>query len=87
MPYRSEDDEYLLSCPSMEQQAWCAICGATGHIEMHHAVPRSRGGKRGPVVALCGRCHHHHHSVSPFVFDYRDGSWYADGKKMVQEEK
>ena len=85
MGNRSLHDEYLLTCPTMEPQRACAICGRTDRpIEMHHVVPRSRTTKRlrGPVVPLCGGCHHHHHSVSPYEWDYRDGSWYANGKKL-----
>ena len=78
-------DDYLMECPTMLPQKWCSRCGRTGIIEMHHVVPRSRGGHRGPVVALCERCHHHHHSVSPYSWDYHDGAWWADDKRLIED--
>lgn len=43
----------LLDKPSITTDHACAICGryATNY---HHIVPRSVGGKNGPVVRLCG---------------------------------
>jgi 5-methylcytosine-specific restriction endonuclease McrA len=34
-------------------------CGATAFLEVHHVVPRGRGGsnRAGNLVTLCGRCH------------------------------
>lgn len=38
-------------------------CGATGFLEVHHVVPRSRGGGNAPqnLVTLCSACHRHVH--------------------------
>lgn len=40
-----------------------AGCGATAFLEVHHVVPRSRGGGNAPenLVTLCSACHRHAH--------------------------
>lgn len=44
-------------------------CGATAFLEVHHVMPRSRGGsnKAANLVTLCGRCHAfaHEGAVAP----------------------
>ena len=45
-------DAALMHAPSMTP-GYCVVCGATD-TTMHHVVPRSRGGKNGPVLELCG---------------------------------
>lgn len=45
-------DQALMHAPSMTP-GYCVVCGATD-TTMHHVVPRSRGGKNGPVLELCG---------------------------------
>lgn len=37
-----------------DKLGYCRVCGHTGDTELHHIVPRSRGGHDGPVVELCG---------------------------------
>lgn len=32
----------------------CAICHMAPATERHHIVPRSRGGAKGPTIAVCG---------------------------------
>ena len=40
----------------------CTRCGLPGRLEVHHAVPLSRGGdNRSPVVVLCRDCHLQQH--------------------------
>lgn len=36
---------------------WCQVCGSTDGLEQHHVVRRSQGGKDGPTLTLCRRCH------------------------------
>lgn len=45
-------DEALMEGPSIERP-WCAFCGRRA-TQRHHIVPRSRGGKDGPTVTVCG---------------------------------
>lgn len=62
---------------------WCAVCGLP-HPEAHHIVPRSLGGKDGPVVHLCGRGNNLrdalgnelHHGLAE---NHRMWLWYNDG--------
>lgn len=69
---------------------FCAVCGATGKIDIHHIVPRSRGGKTvvENLVPLCHSCHMSHHQEGGqrlhFTFD-DDGflRWSRDGKSGV----
>jgi hypothetical protein len=48
-------------------------CGATAFLEVHHVVPRGRGGsnRAGNLVTLCGRCHAFAHAggVAPAQVD------------------
>ena len=50
----SHEDKQLLQGKDL-LPPWCVICGRTdGGLNGHHVVPRSRGGKDGPRVSLCG---------------------------------
>jgi len=42
-------------------------CGATRFLEVHHRVPRDRGGSNAPdnLVTLCSRCHRFTHEMAP----------------------
>ncbi|MHB8079995.1 MAG: HNH endonuclease, partial [Candidatus Krumholzibacteriia bacterium] len=42
-------------------------CGATRFLEVHHRVPRARGGTNRPdnLVTLCAACHRRRHESSP----------------------
>ena len=37
----------------------CAICDNTKHLQIHHVIPRSQGGRGTPhnLVCLCMKCH------------------------------
>jgi hypothetical protein len=37
--------------------AGCTICLNSGPIEMHHTIPRSRGGEHSKQIPLCSNCH------------------------------
>lgn len=56
-----------MSRPSTEPAAdarRCELCGrAMAKLTLHHLVPREKGGKYGPKVALCSGCHHQIHSL------------------------
>lgn len=51
-----------------EAKGACARCGwrpKRAGLDVHHIVPRSRGGLLGPCVALCRRCHDElHHGTT-----------------------
>lgn len=46
----------------------CQMCGSTEHLEIHHIMPRHRGGADHPynLVVLCAACHDriHHNQIS-----------------------
>ena len=48
----NELDKALMNAPSIESM-WCPFCGRIA-TQKHHIVPRSRGGKDGPTVNVCG---------------------------------
>ena len=56
----------------------CCVCGerdGSVSVHMHHVIPRSCGGERGPVVPLCAICHdaiHHAASLGITADDYAD---------------
>jgi predicted restriction endonuclease len=37
----------------------CALCNDTRHLQIHHGIPRSHGGKNNitNLITLCGNCH------------------------------
>lgn len=39
----------------------CVVCSQVRGLGLHHAVFKSKGGKEGPVVPLCLRCHENVH--------------------------
>lgn len=45
----------------------CAICSSTQHLQVHHAVPRGRGGTDNEenLICLCAVCHGMAHDVMP----------------------
>lgn len=45
-------DEALMGKPSIES-IWCPFCGKPS-TNRHHIVYRSRGGKDGPTITVCG---------------------------------
>jgi 5-methylcytosine-specific restriction endonuclease McrA len=44
----------------------CRECGYYKHLEVHHIVPRSKGGTDDPsnLITLCGRCHAKKHGYA-----------------------
>lgn len=46
-------DMRLMGQPSIETRM-CCICGMRPAQNRHHVVPRSRGGRNGPTVTVCG---------------------------------
>ena len=48
----NELDKALMNAPSIDSM-WCPFCGRIA-TQKHHIVPRSRGGKDGPTVNVCG---------------------------------
>lgn len=59
---------------------WCAVCGKKAE-NRHHVIPRSHGGKDGPIISLCGfgnasGCHGKAHSHRlHFRYDEDAGAW------------
>ena len=41
---------------------FCWVCGQTGGTHLHHVVPQAYGGRDGPQVSICGKCHTQVHS-------------------------
>lgn len=72
-------DAELMGKPSIELP-WCPFCGRPA-TNRHHIVYRSRGGKDGPTVTVCGTgnsgCHgkFHEHRLH---LRYRDGWEYLE---------
>lgn len=65
----------------------CALCDSTDHLEIHHVVPRGKGGSReNPMnlITLCWRCHLAAHGsiyqIDSYVFT-------APGNDMDLEER
>lgn len=51
----------------------CALCDSTDGLQIHHVVPRGRGGSRtNPhnLITLCWRCHAAAHGSIMFLDDY-----------------
>ena len=42
-----------------ERGRYCSVCGSTHRVEMHHILPRARGGQNTPSN-LIPLCHRHH---------------------------
>lgn len=75
----NEQQRRLMGKPSITGK-YCPFCGRPAQSK-HHIVPRSQGGKNGPVVSVCGwdnstGCHglFHHHVLH---LDWNDeyGAW------------
>lgn len=71
----NELEKHMMDAPSLKRP-WCVVCGKPA-TNLHHVVPRSHGGSKGPVLSLCGMgnasgCHGraHEHTLS---FRYREG--------------
>lgn len=68
---REELDKYLeiRSQILLRDQFRCQECGYFKHLEVHHIVPRSKGGSDDPnnLVTLCQRCHRKKHGFAPQV--------------------
>jgi 5-methylcytosine-specific restriction endonuclease McrA len=49
----------------------CALCDSTKTIQIHHYIPRSRGGTNSPqnLITLCSDCHAlaHGHNIAGWV--------------------
>ena len=53
----------------------CALCDSTRYIQIHHAVPKSRGGHPTDpmnLITLCPYCHNVIHGHTSPVADYMD---------------
>lgn len=50
----------------------CALCGSTRYLQLHHYVPRGKGGKNSPqnLITLCSDCHALVHGFN--AHDYPD---------------
>ena len=82
-------DKALMQAPHLLPNH-CIVCGATYSLNTHHVVFRSRGGKDGPQVRLCGSgttgCHGlaHRHQLH---FRH-EGEWqYFKSDSPVKYEK
>ena len=56
----------------------CALCDSTDGLQIHHVVPRGRGGSRtNPhnLITLCWRCHAAAHGSIMFLDDYAAIAW------------
>lgn len=44
----------------------CQSCGLRKELDVHHIIPRGRGGSDNPdnLITLCRRCHHNIHVMS-----------------------
>ena len=44
----------------------CALCDSTKYIQIHHVIPRSRGGGNHPhnLITLCADCHAMAHGIN-----------------------
>lgn len=75
---QNTQERKLMDKPSIESDL-CAFCGAFA-TNRHHIIPRSRGGKSGPTVSVCGNgntsgCHGRLHDRTLHL-DWRDGEWH-----------
>lgn len=58
----------------------CALCGRADGLQIHHVVPRGRGGcdEEWNLVTLCPMCHQLAHGERPIYFGYdylREQGW------------
>lgn len=49
----------------------CALCDSTKYIQIHHLIPRSKGGSNHPhnLITLCSYCHSHVHGTPLYESD------------------
>lgn len=80
--FRTNKTAYLKS-PEWEKQRlqtlfkanyMCQSCGSADPLQVHHLRDYDRLGKERPnsLVALCGPCHEHQHSVLGYPQTYKD---------------
>lgn len=54
----------------------CALCGCHDGLQIHHAIPRGKGGGNTVenLITLCDKCHAQAHGIDcyPGVVDQRD---------------
>lgn len=45
----------------------CALCSCTQYLQIHHAIPRGRGGSNNEenLICLCSVCHGMAHGIIP----------------------
>lgn len=72
----------MMDAPSLKRP-WCVVCGKPA-TNLHHVIPKSHGGKDGPVLSLCGMgnasgCHGKFHS---HLLHAR----YADGWEVLETD-
>ena len=50
----------------------CALCGSSRYLQLHHYIPRGKGGKDSPqnLITLCSDCHALVHGFN--AHDYPD---------------
>lgn len=50
----------------------CCLCGSTRYLQLHHYIPRGKGGKDTPhnLITLCNDCHALAHGLN--LHDYPD---------------
>lgn len=56
----------------------CALCDATTGLQIHHIIPRSKGGTdlRGNLITLCWKCHAVAHGTRmPEYPEHIDRDW------------
>ena len=48
----------------------CALCGSSRYLQLHHYIPRGKGGKDTPhnLITLCSSCHGLAHGYNPNDF-------------------
>lgn len=56
------------------ERVFCAVCGTTYRIELHHKLHRSQGGGDGAVnlIPLCHECHQRHHMEGGSRLSFHD---------------
>lgn len=85
----NERDRRLMQGPSIDWP-FCPFCGRRA-TNRHHIVPRSRGGKDGPTVTVCGMgnasgCHGKLHAHRLHM-DFHDGVWWWIETEPMKDER
>ena len=62
----------------------CALCGCTRYLQLHHYIPRGKGGLDTPhnLITLCSDCHALAHGFN--AHDYPDMSPEAVGQSILE---